>query len=170
MKNTSFISLFLGLALAAFSTDAISQIVVDAFPQEIKCDVDGLPELPPLTASSPAGKVNFTLSEEIFSGGCLGTLVRTFNFTDPAGNMARAQQFVSITDNEAPKLYGEVKDISTTDDMIPEPTMFASRDNSGHNYDVIFSEKKEDKKITRTWTCTDACGNTATRTQVITIE
>lgn len=163
------------LALLIFITQGIfseinAQITVQPYSIKITCDVDGLTELPALTASSPFGTVSTEYIEEIFSGGCLGTLVRTFNFTDPAGNKASAQQFVSITDNQAPILFGEVRDISTTSEMIPEPVQFASRDNSGNEYPVVFSEKKEGNTIRRTWTCTDECGNTSEKIQIITLE
>jgi hypothetical protein len=147
-----------------------SQITVDPYSIKIACDVDGLSELPLLTATSASGPVTTELKEDVFSGGCLGTLVRTFNFTDAAGNLASAQQFVNITDNQPPMLFGEARDISTTSEMIPEPAQFASRDNSGKEYPVLFTEKREGKIIRRIWTCTDDCGNTTEKLQVITLE
>jgi hypothetical protein len=148
----------------------LAQITIHHYPVQISCDVDGLPDLPPVTASAADGKLYTDYSEEIFSGGCLGTLVRTFTFTDSSGNKAAAQQFVSITDNQPPILYGEAGNISTTTEMIPEPAQFASRDNSGREYPVLFSEKRDGNTIRRTWTCTDDCGNTAEKVQVITLE
>lgn len=159
-----------GIALIAFSNHVVAQISIAPYAMKITCDVDGLPELPPITATSSSGTVKSDYKEEIFSGGCLGTLVRTFNFTDTAGNSAMAQQFVTITDNQAPVLFGEARDISTTAELVPEPVQFASRDNSGRECPVVFSEKKENNKIFRTWTCTDDCGNVAEKKQIITIE
>lgn len=161
---------FILVTMALLPTTLLAQITIAPFPAQIKCDIDGVSELPAIEATSTAGKVRVTAKEDIFSGGCLGTLVRTFDFTDDAGNKASAQQFVSLTDNEAPKLYGEAPDISTTDDMIPEPVTFASRDNSGRSYDVIFSESKNGNQIIRIWTCTDDCGNEAEKKQIITLE
>jgi hypothetical protein len=147
-----------------------AQITIHHYPIQISCDVDGLADLPPVTASAADGKLNTAYTEELFSGGCLGTLVRTFTFTDASGNKAAAQQFVSITDNQPPVLYGEAGNISTTTEMIPEPALFASRDNSGREYPVQFSEKRDGNTIRRTWTCTDDCGNTAEKVQIITLE
>jgi hypothetical protein len=159
-----------GIALAALHNGISAQINIAPYSVQISCDVDGLPELPAITATSSAGQVASAYKEEIFSGGCLGTLVRTFDFSDPAGNKAMAQQFVNITDNEAPVLYGEARDLSTTAELLPEPVQFASRDNSGKEFPVQFSEKKEGNQIIRIWTCTDDCGNVAEKRQVITIE
>jgi hypothetical protein len=54
--------------------------------------------------------------------------------------------------------------------MIPEPAQFAAIDNSGESFDVIFKELKQEKRITRVWTCSDSCGNVSRKTQIITLE
>jgi hypothetical protein len=158
------------LVLSCLCIYSTAQIKVQTFQHEISCDIDALAELPTINASSPAGKVSISYSENIYSGGCLGTLVRTFTYTDPAGGTAEAQQIVHITDRTPPRLLGEAPNITTTADMLPEPAQFAAVDNSGELFDVLFKEVKQDKRITRVWTCTDSCGNVARKTQIITLE
>ncbi len=162
------LSVFSVLSILCISSQA--QIKIQPYSREISCDVDALADLPTIAASSASGKVEIAYSENIYSGGCLGTLVRTFSYSDEMGNKAEAQQIVHIIDNKPPRLLGEAPNISTTPDMIPEPAQFAAIDNSSETYDVLFSEVKQDKRITRVWTCTDSCGNIARKTQVIQIE
>jgi hypothetical protein len=158
------------LVLSCLCIYSSAQIKIQSYQHEISCDIDDLADLPTISASSPEGKVNINYSEHIYSGGCLGTLVRTFTYTDPVGGSAEAQQIVHITDRVPPKLLGEAPNITTTIDMVPEPAQFAAIDNSGEPFDVLFKEIKQDKRITRLWTCTDSCGNVARKTQIITLE
>jgi hypothetical protein len=158
------------LVLSCLCIYSNAQIKVQSYQHEISCDIDALADLPTISATSPSGKVSINYSENIYSGGCLGTLVRTFSYTDPAGGTAEAQQIVHITDRVPPKLLGEAPNITTTVDMVPEPAQFAAVDNSGEQFDVIYKEVKQDKRITRLWTCTDSCGNVARKTQTITLE
>jgi hypothetical protein len=156
--------------LSIFCISSHAQIKILSYSHEISCDIDALHDLPTIGATSANGKVDISYAENIYSGGCLGTLVRTFNYTDEAGNKAEAQQIVHITDNKPPRLLGEAPNITTTPDLVPEPAQFAAIDNSGESYDVLFNEIKQDKRITRVWTCTDSCGNIARKTQVILFE
>lgn len=158
------------LVLSCLCIYSSAQIKIQSYQHEISCDIDDLADLPTISASSPSGKVSINYSENIYSGGCLGTLVRTFSYTDPAGGTAEAQQIVHITDRTPPRLLGEAPNITTTPDMIPEPAQFASVDNSGETFDVLFKEVKQEKRITRVWTCTDSCGNVSRKTQIITLE
>jgi large repetitive protein len=158
------------LVLSCLSIYSHAQIKVHSYQHEISCDIDALADLPTINATSPIGKVSLAYSENIYSGGCLGTLVRTFTYSDAAGNTGEAQQIVHITDHTPPRLLGEAPNITTTPDMVPEPAQFAAVDNSGESFDVIFKEVKQEKRITRLWTCTDSCGNVARKTQVILFE
>jgi hypothetical protein len=155
---------------AVLSVPSTAQIIVQPFQAEITCDIDALADLPTISATSSSGKVSISYEENIFSGGCLGTLVRTFNYSDPAGNKAQAQQIVHISDKLPPRLLGEAPNITTTRDMIPQPALFGVIDNSGESFDVIFSEVNDEKSITRSWMCTDSCGNTSRHSQIITLE
>ena len=162
------LSVLLVLCCLCIFSDA--QIKIQSYQHEISCDIDALANLPTITATSSSGKVTLDYSENIFSGGCLGTLVRTFSYTDASGEKAEAQQIVHITDRIPPRLLGEAPNITTSREMSPEPAQFAAIDNSGESFDVIFKEVKQDKRITRVWTCTDSCGNVARKTQIITLE
>ncbi len=156
--------------LLCFCVFTSAQVKIQSYQHEISCDIDELANLPTINATSANGKVTLSYSEHIYSGGCLGTLVRTFTYTDATGETAEAQQIVHITDRVPPRLLGEAPNISTTADMVPAVAQFAAVDNSGETFDVIFKEVKQDKRITRVWTSSDSCGNVARKTQIITLE
>jgi hypothetical protein len=166
MKKIVFISLSLLNSLISYG-----QIIIKDYPKQFQCEVDATDQLEFPAASSSCGVVTTKFNEEIFSGGCLGTVVRTISYTDACGNKAEAQQYITLTDNLEPTLYGVPKSIEiNSGQAIPNPVMVSSRDNSGQNFEVIFIETQQSNVITRKWTCTDACGNIAEGVQTITIK
>lgn len=162
MKLVFLIPIFQFLALNSFS-----QIVVQPFPKQISCDIDFTDQLEYPTATSPCGKIKTRVSEEIFSGGCAGTLVRTFEFSDDCGNKEVAQQFISLKDTVEPNLLGVPTDVTVKEGEIPEIPHVLAMDNSKKMPTVHFSEEKKKGLIIRRWTTTDECDNTATAEQKI---
>jgi hypothetical protein len=166
MKKATLLIFTLSTSFAS-----IGQITIKDYPKQFSCEVDATDQLEFPIASSSCGVVTTRFNEEIFSGGCLGTVVRTIYYTDACGNKAEAQQYITLTDNLEPTLYGVPKSIEIpANQAIPAAVMVSSRDNSGQNFDVIFNETKEGNVITRTWTCTDSCGNIAKGVQTINIK
>ncbi len=163
-KIISSVLIFLGMGLVTHS-----QITVQDYPREVRCPVEELPLVHAVKAISKSGDVYVRTEDQLFSGGCMGTLVRTFYFTDDAGNTATAEQYIFLSDDRPPVLIGVPQDIAVSQDAVPPPANVDNRDNSGAFYVVYFAEKKEDNTIIRTWSCEDQCGNMATATQVITL-
>jgi large repetitive protein len=155
--------------LILLSDALMAQITIQKYPREITCDIDAITELPTIQAESLFGGLVVHLEEEIFSGGCLGTLVRTFHFEDKAGEKATAIQTVHLTDIMPPDLIGVPANLTVKKDEIPPVFPIDARDNSGQFCEVQFSEKQEGNKIFRTWSATDPCGNQNSATQVLTI-
>jgi hypothetical protein len=156
--------LFSIAAMCSLATSA--QIQIQKYPLEITCDVESLT---PIQAESSFGGLVVHLEEEIFSGGCAGTLVRTFHFEDKTGAKAQAVQTVHLTDVLPPDLIGVPSNVSVTSDKIPKAYPVDARDNSGSICTVNFEEVVEERRITRIWTTTDPCGNVTTAKQIITI-
>ena len=163
-----FALLVLCLLLSLIS---LGQITIEDYPKQFQCEVDATDQLEFPTATSSCGTVTIKFNEEIFSGGCLGTVVRTIYYSDNCGHKAEAQQYITLTDNLEPTLYGVPKNIEiTAAEAIPAAVMISSRDNSGQNFEVFFNETRDGNVITRKWSCTDACGNIAEAVQTITIK
>lgn len=165
----SFKFLISGLLLFVFGQNAIGQITIQDYPREVRCSVEELPLVHPVKATSSNGEVYSRVEEQIFSGGCMGTLVRTYYFTDDEGHTSTAEQYIFLSDERPPVLIGVPENITVSQNAVPPPPNVDNRDNSGAFYVVYFSEKKEDGKIVRTWSCEDQCGNMATATQIITL-
>lgn len=161
MRNL-FILLFVGAGLIANA-----QITVQPYTIEMRADIDKLAEISPVVATSTCGMVTSSHEDLLFSGGCLGNLVRTYVFTDECGNTARAQQFL-VLDDKVPPVMSEVPATLTASlSSIPEVGEVTATDNSKGEIEIVFNEIKEKDRIIRTWTAQDQCGNTSIMKQVI---
>ncbi|WP_205514036.1 beta strand repeat-containing protein, partial [Longitalea arenae] len=110
--------------------------------------------------------------------GCDRSITRTWTVTDACGNTATQTQTITFTrDTEAPVITLTASTAvicNPTADQIAAAFGTASvTDNCSTGLTATFTDGAEtgtgcDRSITRTWTVTDACGNTATQTQTIT--
>jgi gliding motility-associated-like protein len=106
---------------------------------------------------------------------CGGTITRTWTYTDLCGNTATATQIITINDNIAPTFAPAPAAITVSCiSAVPAMTNLTWTDNCDGTGSVVgvdsgLSGGTCGGTITRTWTYTDLCGNTATATQIITI-
>ena len=108
------------------------------------------------------------------------TLTRTWTAGDACGNEAVFTQVIHVDDKEGPQFEGALPSPSVLVSCakeIPVAPVLTAMDNCTANAAIVaFREVKSEVqcankfKLTRTWTATDACGNTATHTQVIVVE
>ncbi len=147
-----------------------SQITVDHYERQPKVNIDELDQFAPVTAKSSCGEVQVEVSEQMFSGGCLGNLVRTYVFTDTCGNKERAEQYIVLQDKVAPTFLNAPKDVLAYANAIPELEEIKAVDNSDGEIKIDFTEKIGEGQIVRNWVATDQCGNQHSHTQLITIQ
>ena len=104
------------------------------------------------------------------------TITRTFTATDACGNSVTATQTINVSDNTAPT-FGSLpaNDVVSCSAAIIVPTVTAT-DNCDTDVTLSLSETNvasptcpNESTITRTWTATDNCGNSAVHTQVVTV-
>src|SRR6185295_11584553 len=119
-----------------------------------------------------AGSV--TGSDSAPAGTCPAVITRTWSFTDACGNIATASQLITVFDKTAPVFAAPPA--NTTVECIgdvPAMTTLGYTDNCDAAGSVTGSDSAPSGTcpavITRTWTVTDACGNTARATQTITV-
>jgi len=124
--------------------------------------------------------VSTTFADTRTAGSCSPAyqIVRVWTSSDHCGNSITSQQTIAVRDTTAPVLTVPVNIIvdpkSSTD---PSVTGQATATDASGQVTITFSDVKQyiappDKKkyiITRTWTAKDACGNTATGAQTITV-
>lgn len=164
MKNAVLL-----LVLTSLVIPLSAQITVSDYAKKINCAADAIDMLEAPKASSSCGPVTTAIDDQIFSGGCLGTLVRNYTFTDQCGNKAAADQYILLTDNDAPVLIGIPADITINPvtQPVPPAAKVSASDNSAQVIEVTLTETRNDMVITRIWTAEDPCGNKAEASQRI---
>ena len=138
----------------------------------IECS-DELPVYQISATDNCEGEVTITPSEEVIEGECINqyTIVRTYTATDACGNSSEAVVTINVNDTTAPEFSGlfEIERpcdnyegifVEATDNCEGEVTISAN--------DQIVSGGCQGRVI-RTYTATDACGNSAEFTQFITL-
>ncbi|MEQ1746989.1 MAG: BspA family leucine-rich repeat surface protein [Saprospiraceae bacterium] len=142
-------------------------------------------ENPPAVGSPTAsdgcgGSVTITyLGQTTVSGSCPGTyqLRRTWRATDACGNSTAANQTIQVSDNGAPVFTSVPAAITISCTQAPPPLTNPTATDACGYASVTFlgnvasgSGCSADYTITRTWRATDLCGNSATCSQVITVQ
>lgn len=134
-------------------------------------------EIPMSTVSAEdCGSVSISDPVEETQEGTCGTsytVFRTWTASDDCGNSSEFTQTIMIVDNEAPVFTSFPADVTYTygeDMMSDEPT--ASDD--CNEVTIEFSDSQDNSNaettvITRTWTATDACGNSVSQDQIISV-
>lgn len=144
------------------------------------------------TANSPNAALGFALATDnctlfpaisytdVFTpgGACpptTGTIMRTWKATDACGNMATCPQTITVVDTTAPVIACPANvTIECGDSTLPTNTGAATAsDNCDASPAVGYSDSSAGscpEVITRTWTATDACGNSSSCDQTITVQ
>lgn len=127
------------------------------------------------SASDNCSGATITYSQQPGSFFGKGTTTVTVTATDACGNAASQTFNVTVNDNEAPVLVGVPSNTTVECTAVPAPAAVTATDNCPALNDVQYSEVKANGScpgnytLTRTWTVTDASGNGATSSQVITV-
>ncbi len=173
-----------GNTSSAVQTITVDDNVAPTLPANVPADITTacVGEVPPmisLTATDNCGEqITVEGVDTTVQGACPNTFVttRTWTFTDACGNASTATQTISVNDNVAPTFNEAAPaDISVGCDAIPTAATLTATDNCVGNVTVTMAETTlagacaNSYILTRTWTATDACGNTATATQNINV-
>ncbi len=153
--------------------------VISGVPADTTVECDAIPAPANPTAFDECqGDVAVTFSEEITPGACQDayTITRTWTATDDCGNVAQETQVIAVQDTTNP-VFGNVPADATADcnGQIPDPVTVTASDNCDTDVDVVLAETTAAGQcagsytLTRTWTATDNCGNTAQAVQTITV-
>ncbi len=128
---------------------------------------------PSADVSDACSDVTWTVSEttESFCGET-EQIFRTYTATDECGNSATDTQIITIVDTTAPSINASSNMMIECGNAIPVPDATVSDTCGDVTWSVSESSESlcgDTEQISRTYTATDECGNTATDTQVITI-
>jgi hypothetical protein len=172
------------LAPCFFTEDCQFVIFVDDTAPVITCPADITVECDESTDPSNTGYATatddndpnpvITYSDSESAGACPQekTITRTWTATDNLGNFSTCDQIITVDDSEAPVITCPANlTIECTASTDPSNTGYASAtDNCDTNPTVTHTDSQNGDVITRTWTATDDCGNSAQCQQVITID
>jgi len=113
-----------------------------------------------------SGVVSITYSD-VTTG---NTITRTWKATDAAGNISTGTQTITSVDNTKPTIT-DPKDVTVScgTSILPSATGTATATDNCSTPTVTYGDVTSGNIITRTWTATDAAGNSSSSTQVITI-
>ena len=157
--------------------------VLSSPPAGITVECNAVPTAAILTATdncdaSPVVAYNETRT----NGSCPNsyTLTRTWTAMDVSGNTTSATQLITVVDTKAPVLSVAPGDITVSCDAIPDPATLTAVDNCDGAPVVTFATTSTYSAypasvahynfiVTRTWTATDACGNSSSKTQIVTV-
>jgi hypothetical protein len=115
---------------------------------------------------------------DVLQGDCLGSysMVYTWTATDACGNVGTASWTIHVVDLTGPVLSCDVEDMTVTEGKIPEAAKCEAWDACSGEVEVYYSEEKlktdackDGYALLRTWTATDACGNSTSVQQTITV-
>jgi len=113
------------------------------------------------------------LVEQIESLLCGYNLIRIWTATDACGNQSTAQQIIQVNDTQAPEISNVPEGITVECDQLPPFGTVDAVDACGSFINIQTSESQVAQDcgflIVRVWTATDACGNSATASQEITV-
>lgn len=144
----------------------------------VQCGANPLPaQSGNATVQITAGNCSPTISYTDNNAGltlCNGTgfFIRTFSATD--GNSTKTcSQTITKVDNTPPVISGTANNLTINcNSPVPAAPILSATDNCGPatlNMVETTSGANCGYTITRTWTATDNCGNTATRQQIVTV-
>lgn len=127
----------------------------------------------PVFKSTCAGDIKVVETDRHFSGGCAGTIERTYTATDACGNSLEAIKYIHLEDTTAPRITKELEDIQVKD----LTTLRMARPLAEDNCDGKLIWTTEDipikggneTGISRVFTVIDACGNSASTAVKITL-
>jgi alpha-tubulin suppressor-like RCC1 family protein len=151
--------------------------VLSAAPADITVECNAVPAAVILTAMDNCSAPVVTYSESRTDGNCAGNyiLTRTWTATDACGNISSKTQVITVQDTQVPVLSAAPTDLVVECNAVPAAAVLTAIDNCSTPV-VTYSESRADGNcsgnyiLTRTWTATDACGNTSFKTQVITVQ
>ncbi|MGJ5641554.1 HYR-like domain-containing protein [Formosa sp. S-31] len=152
--------------------------VVDTTVEDLTLDcIDDVPALADLTATDNcAGTITASGTETIETiDDCHQVITRNWVFTDNSGNSTEVTQVITVNDDEAPVVDTTVEDLTLECmDDVPALADLTATDNCAGTITSAGVETIDDTTdetvITRTWTFTDACGNTTEVSQTITVQ
>jgi hypothetical protein len=154
---------------------------ISDIPGPVTVECNAVPAVPPVTGHAECGGfVITTPADTIVNGSCSNAYVIThhWHIVDDCGLSNDYSQVVTVQDKVAPTLSGVPADISVSCENVPPPANVCASDDC-NGVTISFSQTRNNLPacdsnhvyfvLTRTWTATDACGNSVSQSQHINV-
>jgi hypothetical protein len=169
-----FYSLFIIFLFSAMDSMAQDQ-VIQAEDLIIQVSSDCSLDAPIPTFMSPCeGIVEVKTVDKHFSGGCAGTVERTYMASDACGNTLNVMQYIKIDDDVPPVFtmeYDTIRVASLQNVRLSRPL---AEDDCGKDLKWETSDEDYDdgqeRGLRRTFIVTDDCGNSSTSSMIILVQ
>jgi hypothetical protein len=171
MRFYFFFIIFFFSAMISMAQDQAIQVENLIIQVSSDCSL----EAPVPTFKSPCEvKVEVEIEDKHFSGGCAGTVERSFKVSDACGNSLTVMQYIKINDNVAPVFtmeYDTIRVASLQNVRLSRPL---AEDDCSKNLQWETSDEDYDdgqeRGLRRTFKVTDDCGNSSTSSMIILVQ
>jgi hypothetical protein len=169
--NTS--SAFVNLEVQDLDGPTFNQV-----PADITLACGAIEPEPVISAGDGCGSAYLEFSEQVNDLGCGYQIERTWYAFDDCGNLATHIQYINFVDESAPAFVDPPQNlVLECTEIIPTPSLVLGMDDcqgllvaNMTNETVIPGICNSNYQLERTYTLTDACGNTSEHIQLITIQ
>lgn len=161
--------------------DQIAPVCLNC-PIDVTVSCESIPEIPSILASDncdPSVRIDIKeVTTQVFDGSCGEfnySIARTFTLTDRCGNVTIREQVITVVDETAPVITCpadftvdcryiyelDVTGMATATDNCDDSPVITYAD------EVVAGDCEWECTVERTWTATDACGNSSSCVQTI---
>ena len=165
--------------IATFTIVDITAPILSSVPANVTVDCSAVPLAATLTASDNCDATPIvTFNEVRTEGACPNSyiLTRTWTAKDACSNTSSVSQIITIQDLTAPVLSDAPANVTVECNAVPLAATLTAKDNCDATPIVTFNEVRTEGAcpnsyiLTRTWTAKDACSNTSSVSQAITVQ
>jgi hypothetical protein len=145
--------------------------VFASFPDELSFNCGDSLLIPTPQASSACSEVTVSFEDTPIADDCAGSFIRTWTASDANGASSSADQIIFIVDDQAPTFTFSPADEIVSCGQTPAGAIATATD-ACSDVTVTYEDQPLDDctgSYVRVFIATDACGNTATYAQTITI-
>ncbi|MEQ1743809.1 MAG: choice-of-anchor Q domain-containing protein [Saprospiraceae bacterium] len=159
--------------------DNIAPTITCPGPVSVSCTGNAPVNLASVTANDNCGSPAKSHVGDVSSNQtCVNrkTITRTYRATDGSGNSITCAQIITVYDDVKPNFSSLPANVTVQCNSVPAAGSPAASDGCGGTVTIAYNGQTtvpgaclDAYTITRQWTATDACGNTKTATQRITV-
>lgn len=181
--NSSHKKTFIGLLFVLLQNTLFSQTttgVVISKPADVTVECNAIPSIkrPATTTTCENKTVTVTAVETRQNGSCANNfvLIRTWTATDVCKNTATVSQKITVLDTRPPVIASIPSNTTVECSNVPVALRPAVSDLCDKQPILTIKDTRiaglcpDSYRLQREWTATDVCGNSAVKTQIITVQ